>query len=70
MLLLTIGCEEAPYVTARAKVLESGTITYIDLNQTRAETLLVGDTVWLDLDTHIINDTGSCTMKAVILPKP
>ena len=52
---------------ARIKVLENGTVTYVLLDWMERASLRVGDTVWVDLATHMINDTCSTAMKAKLL---
>lgn len=52
--------------TVRAKVIESGTITYCKLTNTQKWVMQVGDTVWLDITQHCIDDTSNNTMKVVL----
>lgn len=52
----------------RAKVLENGMITYcfIDSQDAEKEIYVPGDTVWLNMQTHMIDDTTENTMKVVL----
>lgn len=51
---------------ARAVILENNTVTYCLLDGAYKYTIMPGDTVWLDLKTHLINDTSNTTMRAVL----
>lgn len=53
-------------VFARATVLENGTITWVTLKVSEQSTLVTGDSVWVDLRHHQINDTLENTMKCVL----
>lgn len=53
--------------TVRARVAENNTITIIQLTDDQRNILWIGDTVWIDLRTHTINDTSNTAMKAVII---
>lgn len=50
----------------RAKIVESGVITQCRLTSDQKWTLQSGDSVWLDVATHRIDDTARFTMKAVL----
>lgn len=49
------------------RILENGTITHCELTSVQRGILKNIDTVWLNLETHQIDDTCSTTMKAVLL---
>ena len=49
-----------------AKVLSDGTITYIKLNSLEVQTLHPRDTVFFDMQTHRLSDTGMYLQKAII----
>ena len=50
----------------QVKVLSDGTMTYIKLNSLEVQALRPRDTVFFDLKTHRISDTGMYLQKAVI----
>lgn len=48
----------------RVKVLENNTITWA---KSSVDVYDTGDTVWVNLEDHFIDDTSNVTMKCVIL---
>lgn len=50
----------------RGKVLENGTIVAVYLSEVQRFIYRKGDTVWIDLSTHTIDDTLSTAMKCVL----
>lgn len=48
----------------RARVLENSTMSYVDLTFKQKLLFQSGDTIWLNLDTHLVDDTAQFTMKA------
>lgn len=48
--------------TAKVKVLENGTMTYADLTHKEVTSLSQGDTVWLNLSTHRIDNVDTTAM--------
>ena len=50
----------------QVKVLSDGKITYVKLNSLEVQALRPHDTVFFDLKTHRISDTGMYLQKAVI----
>ena len=50
----------------RVKVLENNTISYV--MEKNPMVYQVGDTVWVDIPNHSINDIDTNTMKCVLLP--
>lgn len=50
----------------RAEVLENNTVTYCILNDSEIEIYHPNDTVWLNLNTHTIDDTSDNTMMCVL----
>jgi len=53
-------------IHVRAIVLENNTISYCTLDSREKEIYHPGDTVWLDMSTHRINDTSTHTMKVIL----
>lgn len=53
-------------VIRRAVVLENNTLTYVSIRPSLDTVYKAGDTVWVNLDTHRIDDTDSTTMMAVL----
>lgn len=51
---------------ARVIVLENNTVTHLNLMQRQWNITKVNDTVWVDLNTHTINDTCNTAMKCVV----
>lgn len=50
----------------RAVVLENNTVTYCNIPSNLSNLFKENDTVWLNLDTHQIDDTCDSAMKAVL----
>jgi len=65
IIILLVGCKYPSRV--RVRVLENNTITYCDVKN---YTYKAGDTLWIDLAKHIVDDTAQYTMKAVVEEKP
>jgi hypothetical protein len=61
-----LGVQSDQDLIVRAKVVENNTITYCVLTPTERKAVRSGDTVWLDLGSHRINDTADNTMRAVL----
>jgi len=64
LICLLISCKRGHVIKVR--VLESGTVTLCDVTASEAYNLTVGDTIWVDLEKHILDDTCSTAIKAVI----
>jgi len=54
-------------VPTRVKIIENGTISYVNLTPEEEKVYRPADTVWVNLETHKVDDTCSTTMKGVIL---
>lgn len=65
----TIDSTKLYWGTNRVRVVENNTITYVVLSRTQAEYLKLGDTIWLNVADHYVDDLSSNTMKAVILKR-
>lgn len=52
--------------TVKAVVIENGTTTYAHLSDPERFTLSPGDSVWLNLDTHLIDNKDTNAMKVVL----
>lgn len=52
----------------RAKVVENNTIAYVRINRNIIRSYEPGDTVWVNLATHRIDDVSDISMKAVLYP--
>lgn len=75
--LLLVSCSESgkrvpkkegivTVFVAKATVLENNTKTLVYLNKNEFSMMNVNDTVWVDLDTHNIDDTCRTAMKVVV----
>jgi hypothetical protein len=56
------------FTTHRAKVLENNTITFVRIPDYLSKVYGYGDTVWVDMAKHVIDDTSDITMQCVIEP--
>jgi hypothetical protein len=54
------------FKTKRVVVLENRTISFVHVPSVLDSVYRVGDTVWVNMVTHKIDDTDSLTMMAVI----
>jgi len=74
ILLLNSSCTSSvsgnrpAFITHRAKVLENNTITFVRIPDYLSKVYSYGDTVWVDMAKHIIDDTSDVTMQCVIQP--
>ncbi len=57
------------YKTVRIKVLENSTISYVRLDTTQLKVLHDQDTIWVNLATHLMDDTCNTTMGSVVYLK-
>lgn len=57
---------KARTVKMRIQILENNTISYVQVPANLLGVYKIGDTVWVDLGNHIINDTANYTMKGVL----
>jgi hypothetical protein len=58
---------QIPITVVKAIVIESGTKTFIRIPNTLKDVYSVGDTVYLDLLTHRINEIDTTTARVVII---
>lgn len=58
---------QIPITVVKAIVLESGTKTFIRIPNTLKDVYSIGDTVYLDLLTHRINEIDTTTARVVII---
>ena len=57
---------EAHTYARRVHVLENGTISYVNFTPDNQQVFTYGDSVWVNLATHQIDDTCSSAMMCVI----
>lgn len=70
-LLASCGATEPPRDTQkptmkRAQVLENGSITYVFIRPSLDSVYKVGDSVWVNLRAHRIDDTDTTAMMCVL----
>lgn len=56
------------YTTYRIKVLENNTISHLRIPTNLNTVYTYGDTVWVDMARHMLDDTCDVTMQCVIEP--
>lgn len=61
--------EVKPPITCRAKCLENNTITYAKYPEALMSMYREGDTVWVNMVTHCIDDTDTTAMMCVLTTK-
>ena len=54
--------------TFRVKVLENNTISFVRVPKYLSAVYTYGDTVWVNFDRHLIDDTCNTTMQCVLQP--
>ena len=57
---------QPPFKTKRVKVLENNTISYIHVPSGLDSVYKYNDTVWVNMETHRIDDVDTTTMMCVI----
>lgn len=57
-----------PYKTKRVVVLENNTVSFVRIPIGLDSVYRISDTVWVNMETHRIDDTCSTTMMCVIKP--
>ena len=67
------SCEEttyhvSPLKTKRVMILETNTISFVFVPSVLDSIYRIDDTVWVNLETHRIDDLDSKTMMSVIKP--
>ncbi len=65
LVLLATSCEEPSY-HQRVKVLENGTVCLIILDKFE-NNYMIGDTVWVDVELGVIDNTCPTAMKCVLI---
>ncbi len=68
ILCLLMALSYAPTKTVKVRILENGSVTYCNLHSPQEEILKIGDTVWVNIAKHQVNDVDSNTMLAIIIP--
>lgn len=68
-LLSSCGEEVKPPLMSRAKCLESGTITYAKYPDALIGMYQEGDTVWVNMRTHFIDDKDTTAQLCVLTLK-
>lgn len=72
VIVFSTSCSKQPKQTVysrytwRAQVVENGTITHVDMVGTERFTYLMGDSVWVNMDTHRVDDTAQNSMLCVL----
>lgn len=74
--LLSISCSDAEaqaeagkikrIAPVRVRVLDSGTISYFYPSPSSCDVYQIGDTIWVNMSTHRIDDTSSVAQRCVI----
>lgn len=64
-LALLASCSERQQYF-RATVLENNTITQVAVSRLQADLYTTYDTVWVNLDTHTIDDSSDSAMQCVL----
>lgn len=62
--------ENTEFMTVKVRVLENNTISFVLVPIEMNTVYDKGDTVWINLETHLIDDLSVYTMLAVIIDKP
>jgi hypothetical protein len=68
-LLASCGEDVKPPVMFRAKCLESGTVTYAKFPDVLIGMYQEGDTVWVNMRSHFIDDRDTTAQKCVLTSK-
>lgn len=56
-----------PFITKRVVILENNTVSYVHVPRGLDSVYRNNDTVWVNLETHRIDDTCNTTMMGVLI---
>lgn len=64
-----VSCQETqpPYKVRRVLVLENNTVSYVHVPRGLDSVYRNNDTIWVNLETHKIDDTCNTTMMGVLI---
>lgn len=67
--LALTSCDDPKSGRIKVRILESNTVTLLKVDEQEFNSLERRDSVWVNLDTHVIDDTCNTAMKCVVESK-